>query len=386
MKVSADLTYPKLDFSKKFFTTEEDSEFAILTDEIKNLDNPRPLGLSGHLRVKNEARTIGLAIESCIDALDELIITAQPSIDATYEICQAKAKKYPDKIKLFYYTPEVVPHPFSHCFDKDSHQQNGDSFSVHNFAHYSNYGLVRISYRYYVKIDADQIYFTEKLKALREAILGADKYVKPKRSLLNKILGRLHRPFSDFLEAVLPLGIFAKYMTLVAGRCAYGLCGINLGQNFKNNVGEISIGGGALQEIEQEEIKNYFLPLNPKHSSGFSAYNGGIDTAIFIPNATTFYHYFINHGVETIPYGDVFCVRSLGCFWLHFGMVKKDIPCEGVKDEDYINLQDYYKAQKTDLKDKIKFRAIYKSDYNHLMANFKWHFQRDKKYLAHFVD
>ncbi|PAF46353.1 hypothetical protein BKH46_07745 [Helicobacter sp. 12S02634-8] len=234
-------------FSKKFFSQEEDSPFAITLKEIQELDKTRPLGLSGHLRAKNEAATIGLAIETCLPALDELIITAQPSCDDTYEICLQKAQKYPDKIKLFYYTPEVVPVPYSHCAKKGAAIQNSNQFSIHNFAHYNNFGLTKISYKYYVKIDADQIYFTQKFQELKEAILAADKYTKPKRSVINKILGRLHRPFYRFLSSFLSMESFVAWTTRIEGRCAYGLCGINLVSPPKHNFMHKTIAGGGGQ-------------------------------------------------------------------------------------------------------------------------------------------
>ena len=56
-------------------------------------------GLSGFIRAKNEAQFIEACIDSCIDALDELIIVYNDCTDETPEIVERKRKQYPDKIK-----------------------------------------------------------------------------------------------------------------------------------------------------------------------------------------------------------------------------------------------------------------------------------------------
>lgn len=43
--------------------------------------------------------------------------------------------------------------------------------SIHSLANYYNFGYTKIKYKYYMKIDADQIYFTEKLLETRKALL-----------------------------------------------------------------------------------------------------------------------------------------------------------------------------------------------------------------------
>lgn len=49
------------------------------------MENPA-IGVSGLMRVKNEAEFIALSVESCIDALDELIIVFQDCQDNTPQI------------------------------------------------------------------------------------------------------------------------------------------------------------------------------------------------------------------------------------------------------------------------------------------------------------
>ena len=47
--------------------------------------------------------SVAECIDSCIDALDELIITYNKSSDNTEEILKEYEKKYPDKIRLYFY-------------------------------------------------------------------------------------------------------------------------------------------------------------------------------------------------------------------------------------------------------------------------------------------
>ena len=83
------------------------SEYLVQEDDLKILDNERPLGISGHLRVINEAMTVGECIDSCIDFFDELIITYNTSTDNTEEILKEYEKKYPEKIRLYHYKPNI---------------------------------------------------------------------------------------------------------------------------------------------------------------------------------------------------------------------------------------------------------------------------------------
>ena len=75
--------------------------------DMSFLKKERPVGVSGLLRVKNDAEFLSDCIESCIDALDELVICYQDCTDNAPEIIREKQRKYPDKINVFYYAPFV---------------------------------------------------------------------------------------------------------------------------------------------------------------------------------------------------------------------------------------------------------------------------------------
>lgn len=70
--------------------------------DIAGFAKERPVGVSGLMRVKNEARWVAQSIDTCIDALDELIICYQSCSDETPWIIEQKRRQYPDKIKVFF--------------------------------------------------------------------------------------------------------------------------------------------------------------------------------------------------------------------------------------------------------------------------------------------
>lgn len=147
------------------------SEFQVDLSELKR---ERPVGVSGLMRVRNGGRWLALSIDSCIEALDELIICYQESIDETATIIEQKQQQYPDKIKVFFYAPKVY-------FDFLSEEEFWYAYSlpkdsIHLFSNYSNYALSKTTYKYVVKMDADQIYFTDRLSKLCDAYRGIGVY------------------------------------------------------------------------------------------------------------------------------------------------------------------------------------------------------------------
>lgn len=141
--------------------------FIVDTSSIwKNRKN----GVSGVLRVKNEEAFIEACVESCISALDELIITYNDCTDNSEAEIEKIQKKYPDKIKVYKYTPNIIA--FNLTEKEYNDIKNAPENSVHLFANYSNYALSKSSYKYVMKIDADQIYFTKQMEEICDAYRG----------------------------------------------------------------------------------------------------------------------------------------------------------------------------------------------------------------------
>ena len=129
-----------------------------ITQEFLNsIVSTRKPGVSGLMRVSNEEKTVRQSIESVINVLDELIIIHHNCIDNTVNILNSLALKY-TKIIIYEYTQYVIPAnkgEYIEGFNKE-----------HSLANYYNYGLSKCNYNWFLKIDADQIYFEDELKNL----------------------------------------------------------------------------------------------------------------------------------------------------------------------------------------------------------------------------
>ena len=66
------------------------------------------IGVSGIMRVKNDSQFIERCVESCIDALDELIIAYNDCSDDSPEVIERVRAKYPGKIKVYPYEYHVL--------------------------------------------------------------------------------------------------------------------------------------------------------------------------------------------------------------------------------------------------------------------------------------
>lgn len=147
------------------------ANFTVSETDFLKLDEERPFGITAHMVVKNEALSIQESVESLVDVADEVIITYQASADATAEILQKLYNRYPDKIRLFHYKPYLPPYgrlATSNALNR--YPKTG----VHNPANYYNFGLVKCRYKYYLKADGDQVYFTQKLAALKELLQSVE--------------------------------------------------------------------------------------------------------------------------------------------------------------------------------------------------------------------
>ncbi len=123
-------------------------------------------GLSGFLRIRNDEKFVGACIDSCIDALDELVIVYNDCTDSTPEIVEQKRRQYPDKIRVFPYDHEVSA--FNLTEEQFEYVKNLPEGSPQLFSTYSNYPLTKIKYKYIIKLDSDQIYFADEIKKWKD--------------------------------------------------------------------------------------------------------------------------------------------------------------------------------------------------------------------------
>ncbi|WPC38748.1 hypothetical protein PQQ32_04595 [Brachyspira hyodysenteriae] len=338
-------------------------DYIIKEEDFKVLDKERPLGISGHLRVKDEAMSVAECIDSCIDALDELIITYNKSTDNTEEILKEYEKKYPDKIRLYYYKPNIIK------YNKDEY--NIKYSPVHYLAEYTNFGYLKIKYKYYLKIDADQIYFTDKLVKIREALLCDINSSKTINKLLkiDKIswyipIKKLRNNFRTF---------YIKKLFNIKDS-SYKFNGVEELLNLKDFIvySRIKFVENFTLEFGGFNLFLYKDNLYLNHNFMFNGCYG--DTSVFIPKSQIrYYRHFIEYFAEDniIPSNNK-CIS--GFIWMHLGDVKR---------KNYENTEGLIKAD--DIENILwKDINIYlKDDYNNIKKDFgDKYFDTDKKYVT----
>lgn len=148
--------------------------------------------VAGIMRVKNEGMFIHDCIESCIDALDELIVVYNDCTDNSVEEIEKMARKYPDKIRTYEYPYEVTA--FNLSREQFDEIKNYPEDNPHLFSSYSNFALSKVTAEYALKIDADQVYFTNKLKEWCDFMRNCEPM-----PLTNKI--RVGKLFQHYLSA-----------------------------------------------------------------------------------------------------------------------------------------------------------------------------------------
>lgn len=114
------------------------------------LGKPRVPGISGFMRLKNEAEFLDRAVASHIAGLDELIIVHNDCSDETPEIASRWAHRFPDKIKVVEYEPKVVPIGTPESLTIDPR-------SPHCIANYYNFSLALTSRAIAIKVDGDHL-------------------------------------------------------------------------------------------------------------------------------------------------------------------------------------------------------------------------------------
>lgn len=277
--------------------------------DMSFLKKEHPIGVSGLLRVKNDAEFLSDCIESCIDALDELVICYQDCRDNAPEIIREKQRKYPDKIKVYYYAPPVLCHGLTE--DEKKYVFSLPDSSIHKLCNYYNYTLSKATYRYAMKIDSDQIYFADKLKRYCDAYREQNKVTVS----FGDYLAKYYKEFYIWLMVKCPFlysfdlfskipyirdRIIRKYeeyviKEVINNKFAVSMSGINIG-------------------YERGELKNCIL-------DGLY-FNGEADHLIFCITEDTFYITFIGckNPIEVMKYNKQ--ILPGGWFWYHLQCMK----------------------------------------------------------------
>ncbi|ROT16382.1 hypothetical protein EEL50_04020 [Muribaculaceae bacterium Isolate-105 (HZI)] len=215
---------------------ENESQYIV---DLSHLNDEKPNGVSGLLRVKDDEEFLSLSIDSCISALDELIIVYQKSDDDSEHIIYQKQKQYPDKIRVYFYEPEIKSHNLS--LEEFKQVSDLEDNSIHLLSNYYNYTLSKASFRYAMKIDADQIYNTAKLKLICDAYRSSSKinitikeyFVSQLLAILSCLSYRLSTLFNLRLQYRLPdwfAKVYSEYSIkrITNEKCAASFSGINI--------------------------------------------------------------------------------------------------------------------------------------------------------------
>lgn len=275
------------------------------------------------MRVKNDAFTLAQSIDSCIDALDELIITYHECTDESVQIIENKKLQYPDKIM-------VIPYPY-HVIGVGATDEEYEYAKTLPIGHpqllatYYNNALQYVNYKYVMKIDADQLYFSQDLKELRDSIVNGvhqnglarlcgkvvSKYFYQKLGS-KEIWSKYH--LLHWLQFVI-VPLFKKQYVeyaiseLLKGKCCLSLSGVNV-LHFHNQ---------------------WYSPLGCKLNDGgiIWPYMGIGDHLVFEAGEQTEYvpwDYKTGSGKKVMiekfedPIKTIF---NIGFFWFHFKPMKK---------------------------------------------------------------
>ena len=290
--------------------------------DTDTLTRERPVGVSGLLRCKNCEDFLEMCIDSCIDGLDELIAVYHDCTDRTPEILRQKAAQYPDKIRVFEYQPSVYP------IDLDEEELEKAKLlppdSIHTLAGYCNYALSKASYRYAVKIDADQVYFTDRLKHICDAY-RSDKKVR--FNVAECISYNLYRAYVDSFNRIemrpfrwlerIALWTHASYASylekmIIRYKVPVSMSGINLFRKDR----EWMVGLG--QEHPEPDSKEILPP-----------FNGVRDTFFFEVSEDRIFRYMTetkldgrHRGVEVMRCPNE--ILDVGFCWFHLRALMKE--------------------------------------------------------------
>lgn len=342
--------------------------------------------VSGIMRVKNDGQFIERCIESCIDALDELIVVHNDCTDNSVAEIDKMAAKYPDKIKRY----EYPHHIFGMNITKEEFEmaRNLPEDSPNLFSTYSNYALSKVTSEYALLIDADQIYFTEQLKKWCDFV----RECKPQKMTCKAIMGNV---FSKYISAyrlisakrgkivpLLPTWLLKLFYPLYISYAKY---------LFSHDKATLGLSGINVLEADETLI-------SAGHSQGdfksLPPFNGCGDHVIFKMSCNPSYGKLIMPEYNP-PHTKMYSVVEefrlpmkimyVGYFWKHLsvmrpGLVDKALALNQTDDGAYLSICDFKKLsysnivrQSSDcifpLFQQILFAFVYKANKNQLFKS-----------------
>lgn len=280
--------------------------------DMSFLKKERPIGVSGLLRVKNDADFLSDCIDSCIDALDELIICYQDCTDNAPEIIYKKQQQYPDKIKVYYYAPPVLCHDLTE--EEKKYVFSLPDTSIHKLCNYYNYTLSKATYQYAIKIDSDQVYFSDKLKRFCDAYRKDGPINMTLGNYFVKQYVRIYRYFITKFPILFRLDL----LSLIPGFCRLIM------KKYEDYL---------IKEIINNKYALSLSGINLGHKRGrwgicrrnLYPFNGVYDHLIFRITENTYYITFAGSRIpfELMAYNDI--LLQGGWFWYHLQIMRPNM-------------------------------------------------------------
>ena len=288
----------------------------------KNLKN----GVSGLMRVRNERDFIKPCIESCIDALDELVIVYNDCTDGSEEEIEKMRAIYHSKIKVFKYPHRI--YGVNLTKEEYEYAKSLPEDSPHLLCSYYNYALSKIEFKYAIKIDADQIYFS---KVLTE-YCNICRSQKSNTSAFDRFIGRIaqihlsaYRFLSLKANMVLPIfpswivrfysGFYRSYAIdeFLRGKACLSFSGVNV--FHKGNDILVSLG-------LESEIFNILPPFN---GEGDHVLFKVSDDTIYRPFDMSYYNSQRNMAYSLIEvFEHPYRIMPIGFCWFHINADRKE--------------------------------------------------------------
>lgn len=140
-------------------------EFEDYDISMEAWERPKPFGISGCFRLRDEAQFMTASILSHLPYLDEAVLVTQPSKDDTVVIAGQLEREHPDKIRHYHYPFDVrfIDHP-------DWHRTHENS--IYSFVYLSNWALSKCRYSWIAKTEGDVICL-DPFRNIVDAILAA---------------------------------------------------------------------------------------------------------------------------------------------------------------------------------------------------------------------
>lgn len=342
--------------------------------------------VSGILRVKNDGMFIESCIESCIDALDELIVVHNDCSDNSVEEIEKMRLKYPDKIRHYEYPHKVLGVGLSRE-DYDLAKSLPED-SPNLLCSYCNFALSKVTSQYALKIDADQIYFTDTLKYWCDFVRDCT----PERFSIEVMMGilfdrylSLYRYLSMRFNKVLPLipsWLLAVFHSSYLSYAKYA---------FSHNKACFALSG-----VNVLEIGTMLIPMGHKVGNLVSGipFNGEGDTVLFKVSKDTFFSKMRDYtegktsSLSIIEqFEHPYKVMYVGYFWKHLRVMRPESLRNAkallkVDSASYINLDEFCSLSYKEilrrsspdvfrLFQKVLFGFIYKANKKNLFRDLK---------------